>query len=509
MRKRVRGTGSVRPLRGGWQARLPDAKRTPIGLYASPEEAEAALALALADGVPTPHAITLRNYGDGVMKAREADGVRGIDQEWSVFNTHIATAPFADRAVVALTAADVFEWLRMLTKKPARIVTRTADGSKTKAADHPIGRQTQQHARRLLVGILEQARIDGLVAANVARNVRLPRHLRKGERAPTGTHEWLRPAELEQLIGCADIPEHVRLELAVRACQALRPGEAAGLRWCDVNLDDDEPTVTIALSYDGPVKDDEQRTIPLLAPSVVALERLRELRGDDACTGEQLVFPANNGAMRPQGDDMGWTDKRWRDRRRQLHVTAGWRSIARIDRELSIYGLRHTGATLLAAGAFGCSWDVVELRRFLGHSSSTVTMRYVNAAATLHATARETTAAALVSILERAPKGHGADSETTETPGTPGWTRTTDPRLRRLRRVERSRDHGSARALVVPEGEARAALDAITVARRAMLDGGPHTNARVLDALDAAERVLLELSDLPTVDASREYLSDA
>ena len=42
----------------------------------------------------------------------------------------------------------------------------------------------------------------------------------------------------------------------------------------------------------------------------------------------------------------------------------------------------------------------------------------------------------------------------------------------------------------MPEGEARAALDAINLARQAMLDGGPHTNARVLDAFDAAERAL-------------------
>ena len=111
-----------------------------------------------------------------------------------------------------------------------------------------------------LASVLNLAVRDGLLPANVARGVTLPRR--------EVAIEWLDAAESARLLELAErrSPRSLRdgaryVAVALGLLCGLRRGEIFGLRWCDVELG--ARRLTVARSYDGTPKSGAPRHLPL------------------------------------------------------------------------------------------------------------------------------------------------------------------------------------------------------------------------------------------------------
>lgn len=111
--------------------------------------------------------------------------------------------------------------------------------------------------------------------------------------------------EAELLISSDAIPEDRRLLYTILLLTGTRLGEAVGLRWRDYD-ERAEPLhrLTVARSYDGPLKTEVPRQVPVhpLLASVLAEWRLRgfsRMMGR-AATRDDLLIPSREAAMRTQ-----------------------------------------------------------------------------------------------------------------------------------------------------------------------------------------------------------------
>jgi integrase len=245
--------------------------------------------------------------------------------------------------------------LRDLTPQIVRqwVATLTRDVSPSRAKE----------ARRLLRQMLQQAVEDEIIPRNVAAIVRPPR---------TETRETahLTPDEIVAFLAVADNDEHCALWYLGMLVQ-LRPGELAGLRWDDIDLD--ARTVRISATRtrsaagrwslgDDTKRPASRRTIDL---PTICVEKLREHRRRQAAVRLQmppgswkelgLVFPNRTGGVM-SGSTMQY---RIRSICREAGVTI-----------ITPAGLRHSGATW--ARRLGEDIEVVQRR--LGHTKIETTL---------------------------------------------------------------------------------------------------------------------------------------
>lgn len=130
-----------------------------------------------------------------------------------------------------------------------------------------------------------------------------------------------------------------------------RRGEAAGLRWDDVDLT--RRLATIRRSYDAPPKSGRERTVPLSAELVGVLTEHRMRSG----RATQLVFPnPRDGQMLPVNAKLGGI----------LDDACKVAGLAR----LRVHDLRHAhaGLWLMAGGA------IADVQKNLGHSTPVLTI---------------------------------------------------------------------------------------------------------------------------------------
>ncbi|MBN6777393.1 tyrosine-type recombinase/integrase [Pseudoclavibacter alba] len=203
-------------------------------------------------------------------------------------------------------------------------------------------------AHGILAGVLDLAVDDGLIAANRARGVDLPR---KGK----GHHAYL---TWEQVLALADAAgTHGDLVLFL-ATTGLRWGEAVALRGKHI----DRPRRRVRVEQSaaqignelvvGAPKTHERRTVPI-TPSMLARMPL--------FMPEALVWPSSIGEMR----------------KRPRHKTGWWdRAVERcmeadpLFPRVTPHDMRHTAASLaVSAGA-----NVKALQRMLGHASAAMTL---------------------------------------------------------------------------------------------------------------------------------------
>ena len=100
-----------------------------------------------------------------------------------------------------------------------------------------------------------------------------------------------------------DIPEPERTIYTVAIFTGLRRGELWGLRWEDVRLDGDAPSITVRRSNNGPTKTGKVRRVPLLPQALCALQKIRPAGGNRSAV---WLFPTALNGQRSRDDDARW-----------------------------------------------------------------------------------------------------------------------------------------------------------------------------------------------------------
>lgn len=209
-------------------------------------------------------------------------------------------------------------------------------------------------------GALDVAVRDGHLARNPAALVRRPKVTVKEA-------VFLSTSDVVKLLKAAEGSRYV-LALRLIATTGLRAGEAAGLRWADVDLDAGSLRVrTTASRLKGgieltePKTDKSKRTVPLPTSIVVALRKHRteqlkaRLAAGDQWRENGLVFPTEFG-----------TPLDPRNLRRVVAVAA---ANAGLSSDVGVHTLRHSAAVAwLEAGV-----HVRGVADLLGHSSIAIT----------------------------------------------------------------------------------------------------------------------------------------
>ena len=200
----------------------------------------------------------------------------------------------------------------------------------------------------LLRKVLNDATRDGILGDSPFRRVQRTNLPREPRNRP---FRWYGAEDMGRLIQAAQGSD--RVLVALMSYTGCRIGEAAGLRWQDVDLD--RGVVLVRRSWDNDTtKGGEPRQVPVANRLAALLAAWRS-----ECPSAELVCPDPvNGGMRYAGS--GTT--RWF---RRLCKAAG---VA----VLYPHALRHSFASeYLRNGG-----DLFRLQRILGHSSSSLTERY-------------------------------------------------------------------------------------------------------------------------------------
>lgn len=206
---------------------------------------------------------------------------------------------------------------------------------------------TVRHAHRVLSMIFDLAVRDARLPRNPALDVRLPRVV-------TTEKRFLSIDEVEKLAdACAGYDLLVRL----LAYTGLRWGEAAALRWRNVDIDRRRLHVAEAMTevrgrvVVGTPKNHHRRTVPLPAFLAQGLTDARDNKPGDA-----LVFTSPDGGYLRNGNF------------RTRVFSAATSSVGLAG--LTPHELRHTAASLaIASGA-----NVKAVQRMLGHASAAMTL---------------------------------------------------------------------------------------------------------------------------------------
>lgn len=368
MTRRTAGGGTVEPLPSGkWSARitLATGKRERLpGTFTTKDEAlsvlDAALRkLASAELAPVG-GITVAQWGQKFIDRREIRReVSDVENDRSLWKTHVASHPIASLPVAATTRRDWRDWLEHVRSKGR-------------------ARQTVQNALNLVRTCLRAAVDDEVIRVNPVVDLRVPR-----ERRTKDPWTYLQPAEQRTLMASVVGPERCIVAFAMGT--GLRAGELVALRLEDIHDDGAEPFITVRYggAPDKPTKTGKIRQVPLFGLALVAWRVWKEnlsryLAGRRNRKG--IAFPGRGAGFRSEEHVLRWDE--WK------HAL----DKAKLGRRFRWHDLRHTCASSLLSGWWGRKWSMDEVRGMLGHGSRTTTERYAHLAdSALRSAARETT----------------------------------------------------------------------------------------------------------------------
>ncbi len=250
--------------------------------------------------------------------------------------------------------------------RPVTGESKRVDRRGRRPAARPLSPQTIRYANAVLSAALGQAVRWRLIPANPTRDVELPR------RASTRTMRALAPEECAAFLRAAT-GHRLEALLVLLIGTGLRPGEALGLRWNDLDLDRGTLRVERTLGrrqkgeawrFEEPKTAGSRRTMPLPASVTRALVAHRKAQaaerlqaGATYLSDLDLVFATSIGAPL--------------DERKVVNrVFKPLLATAELPETVRLYDLRHTAATLmLASGA-----QVRTVADRLGHASAKMTL---------------------------------------------------------------------------------------------------------------------------------------
>lgn len=386
---RARGGAWVEAHRGKHRVRVlqshggRDRKKT-IRSFADVNEANAFVAkwnAAIVRGRIVPiQETTLATFAGEYFDDREVHGsrhrarVRDVKSERSLFRRHIAESELARVPLPKITPEHVDAFVRGLRRREAvSAVTFTVRGerkTKLRRTGRTISRQVQKHALRVVRGMLDEARRQGLlgkgITANPADGVSVA--FDAGE-ARDLSDDWLRADEIETLLRCEELPAVNRRAYACAIGLALRLNDLKAIEVADVHLEAQVPGPFVAVKIAKSGKPHRVPVLPWLAPHIEAqLAALPE--------GARWLFPTRDGLKYQKHHDFGWSGKRERGERTKARAL----DVAGVARRVRFHDLRGTSATHLALGSWGRRWSLHEIQSMLAHSDQRVTERYVRRA---------------------------------------------------------------------------------------------------------------------------------
>lgn len=360
--------GSITQLPNGrWLMRVTINGVLEQGRFDTEDEAGAALGLLLREKSPNDTRV-FGDYSRTWFDERELRGVvKHVKKERSTWDAHVRTWECYEWPLASIKRKHVAAFLKAMEKK-------------TKANGDALGRGVAKHCLSLMRACFSSAADDGLIDANPAADVKVPRRV-------GGPRKWtfLSLDEIERVftVEHADRKDMPYLTLERRAAYAiaiyagLRKSEIWRLRWDDIDLEGARPGLHVREGK----SDHAVRDVPLLTQAIEHVRRWRDRGGVSHRFG--LVFPpsVNPRASRStHGDDhdAGWRDHPYRIGD-VLKVRLGAASRCGFGRSVRFHDLRHTCASHLVMG----SWTpepltIQQARRWLGHSSTSVTDRYAH-----------------------------------------------------------------------------------------------------------------------------------
>lgn len=183
--------------------------------------------------------------------------------------------------------------------------------------------------------------------------------------------QFLYPSEFLKFMACADVPLSWRRNVAIAVYLCLRDGEQRALRWA--NVDFEHGLVRIAEVYDRRAEETRDGTkanagryVPI-HPHLMPV--LRALKSETKGKGTVCLLPSER--------DMARGLRRWLKRagvtRAELHATTA------TSKQIRWHDLRATGLTWMAVAGK----SAVEIRDVAGHTQTSMTDRYMRAAAIL------------------------------------------------------------------------------------------------------------------------------
>jgi len=275
---------------------------------------------------------------------------------------------------------------------------------------HGMSAATARRVHSTLRSALNAAVRERLLADNPARYLRLPRgrrphavvwtrrRVKQWQRSGTRpvVAVWTPAQTAEFLTAIAGHRLHAAFHLI--ALRGLRRGEAAGLRWCDVDLEHQVAYISWQLQYIAgnlvlcPLKTEASRRVLALDATTVAILRLHRHAQEDYCRANGLIpsgyvfTGADGGPLSPE------------------YLT---RTFGKLIRQtglppVRLHDLRHGAASLaLAAGA-----DLKVIADQLGHCSIVLTAdTYISVATELGLAAAEAVARLILRAVKRPPGG--------------------------------------------------------------------------------------------------------
>lgn len=378
----LKGSGTITKVRSGrYWARSPliDGVRKPLGTWATYDEARAKLDAFIGlhgkkEEVSFVH-LSLAKFGTEVLQLRELEGVRGADEEQRLWTLRIVPTALGAKALTEIAPVDVAAWTRELAK------TRK-DGTRIK-------RPTVLRAKTVLSSVCSEAVQRGLIPSNPCTGIEVRA---RADEAAKDVRTVLTPDEQQRLLTCEQIPEVVRLMIAVALFTGIRPGEVAHNFLRDLHVDEAEPFLFVRFGSQGKVpKGGKTRRVPLLPGALSAIKRWLEIRwstvqkkkkkrgetGAEVRKDPGLIFVSPRGTARNSEKLLGGGKEiagKWVDPFKRYCAMAG------IEERPGLvwYCLRHSCATSLLEGWWGPAWSLEEVCEMMGHSSISVTEGYIH-----------------------------------------------------------------------------------------------------------------------------------